>query len=54
MTTRNRNQNRKQQREVKGPDLIAWCVTERGERSFWTPALFCCRRRRHEDQEAGA
>ena len=35
--TRNRNQNRKQQREVKGPDLIAWCVTERVERSFWTP-----------------
>ena len=21
---------------MKGPDLIAWCVTERVERSFWT------------------
>jgi hypothetical protein len=36
MTTRNRNQNRKPQREAQGPALIAWHIAERGEKSFWT------------------
>tara|TARA_R110002124_G_scaffold183401_4_gene350827 strand:+ start:55637 stop:55900 length:264 start_codon:yes stop_codon:yes gene_type:complete len=37
MTTRNRNQNRKQQtRETQPPALIAYHVSERGEKSFWT------------------
>jgi hypothetical protein len=36
MTTRNRNQNRKPQREAQPPALIAWHIAERGEKSFWT------------------
>lgn len=36
MTTRNRNQDRKPQREAQAPALIAWHVAERGEKSFWT------------------
>ena len=37
MSTRNRNQSRKQQtRESQPPALIAYHVTERGEKSFWT------------------
>ena len=37
MTTRNRNANRQQQtRETQPPALIAYHVTERGDKSFWT------------------
>ncbi len=37
MTTRNRNQSRKEKaRNTQPPALIAYHVTERGEKSFWT------------------
>ena len=37
MTTRNRNNARKDKaRETQPPALIAYHVTERGEKSFWT------------------
>jgi len=37
MTTRNRNNSRKEKaRNTQPPALIAYCVTERGEKSFWT------------------
>lgn len=37
MTTRNRNQSRKEQtRETLPPSLIAYHVAERGEKKFWT------------------
>lgn len=37
MTTRNRNYKAKQKtRETQPPALIAYHVTERGEKSFWT------------------
>lgn len=36
MTTRNRNNNRKDKRETQPPSLIAYHVSERGEKSFWT------------------
>lgn len=37
MTTRNRNKDRKEtKRETQPPSLIAYHVTERGEKSFWT------------------
>ena len=37
MTTRNRNADRNQQtREAQAPALIAYHVSERGEKSFWT------------------
>ena len=37
MTTRNRNNNRNQQiRETQPPTLIAYHVSERGEKKFWT------------------
>ncbi|MFW6027473.1 MAG: hypothetical protein ACOC91_01565 [bacterium] len=34
--TRNRNSNRKQTRATQPPALIAYHVSERGEKSFWT------------------
>lgn len=37
MSTRNRNsRNRQTQRETQPPALIAYHVTERGEKSYWT------------------
>lgn len=37
MTTRNRNYSRKDKvRNTQPPALIAYTVTERGEKSFWT------------------
>lgn len=37
MTTRNRRNSRKEKaRNTQPPALIAYCVTERGEKSFWT------------------
>ena len=37
MTTRNRKENRStKQRETQPPSLIAWHVSERGEKKFWT------------------
>jgi hypothetical protein len=37
MTTRNRNQHGNQKtRETQPPTLIAYHVSERGEKSFWT------------------
>lgn len=37
MTTRNRKSNRSEKsRETQPPSLIAYHVTERGEKSFWT------------------
>lgn len=37
MTTRNRNTAAKQQtRETQPPSLVAFHVTERGEKKFWT------------------
>jgi hypothetical protein len=36
MTTRNRNHSRKEKRETQPPALIAYHVSERGEKSFWT------------------
>lgn len=34
--TRNRSRNEQQQRETQPPSLIAYHVSERGEKSFWT------------------
>lgn len=34
--TRNQTENRNQARETKPPALIAWHVSERGEKAFWT------------------
>jgi hypothetical protein len=37
MSTRNQNQTRKEtKRETQPPSLIAYHVTERGEKSYWT------------------
>lgn len=36
MTTRNRNSRKEKARNNQPPALIAYSVTERGEKSFWT------------------
>lgn len=36
MTTRNRNSRKAKSRETQPPALIAYHVSERGEKSFWT------------------
>lgn len=36
MTTRNRNSRKEKARNTQPPALIAYSVTERGEKSFWT------------------
>jgi len=36
MTTRNRNSRKDKARNTQPPALIAYSVSERGEKSFWT------------------
>ena len=47
MTTKT-NTKKAQQRETAPPALIAWHITERGEKKFWTRIGACWK---HEDGE---